>query len=129
MRRRRHRPLRWFLITGLLIWLARQKEPVASAVLAPLRLAQGVGTSVEIQQIHAAIVRERQVSGTLPPPERFNAFIRESFRTARGDPSRDFWGRPYGYRVHGRGFAVWSLGPDGRPGTSDDITMRWEESS
>lgn len=33
----------------------------------------------------------------------------------------DAWDRPFGYRVDGKDFDVWSDGPDGVSGTEDDI--------
>jgi hypothetical protein len=114
----------------VIAWLGRTSDRAAAIILAPLTLAEGVATSIELQQIHAALLREQQVSGTTLPAARFEAFLRQSFRSPRGDPARDSWDRRYGYAVApgGRGFAVWSLGPDGRQGTRDDIRVHWEES-
>ncbi len=43
----------------------------------------------------------------------------------------DPWGHPYRYRRPGTRdnapFDVWSVGPDGRDGTEDDVTSRHEE--
>jgi hypothetical protein len=132
MRRRRRRlhPIRWLVIWGALIWISRASDRASAVLLAPYHLAQGVATGVEIQQIHAALIRERQVNGAVLAPERFISFVRSNFSTPRGDPARDIWGRTYGYAVRrdGRGFVLWSSGPDGRQATSDDITLRWEES-
>lgn len=52
----------------------------------------------------------------------------------QGDPildavPRDPWGREFAYRrpgITGNEFDVYSLGPDGEPGTSDDVGS-WEE--
>jgi hypothetical protein len=33
----------------------------------------------------------------------------------------DAWDHPFQYRVDGKEFRVWSCGPDGIPGTGDDI--------
>jgi hypothetical protein len=79
--------------------------------------------------MRAALLRHRQMDGSLPAQAQFAAFLRQGFDSPRGDPSRDWWGRPYRYAVHpdGRGFHLGSFGPDGRPDTGDDITVRWEE--
>jgi len=36
----------------------------------------------------------------------------------------DPWGTPYAYQCDdGYFFVIWSVGPDGRPGTEDDVTL------
>ncbi len=42
-----------------------------------------------------------------------------------GELPRDRWGNAFGYRspgTHNADYDLWSLGPDGREGTEDDIT-------
>ena len=127
--RRLRRQLLWLtVIVALLIWLNRHVPQFERFLMAPIRLAQGIAVSVELSQIHAALVRHRQVEGQLPAPQEFHAFVRRNFNSAGRDTARDMWGYPYGYGVardRSSAFFVWSSGPDGRRDTDDDIRLDW----
>ena len=66
--------------------------------------------------------RNLRITITVPPIDPYRTYMGAS------DPLRiliDRWERPYQYRVPGTkstdGFDVFSLGPDGKEGTKDDI--------
>ncbi len=65
-------------------------------------------------------LQKREIAGqTLPRPQDFQAYLQR--RTISGSPGLDKWGAPYYMLLGGDSITVVSPGPDGRPGTDDDI--------
>lgn len=65
-------------------------------------------------------LQKREISGqALPRPQDFQAYLQR--RTISGAPGLDKWGFPYYMLLGGDSITVVSPGPDGRPGTDDDI--------
>jgi len=40
--------------------------------------------------------------------------------------NKDPWGNPYNYKVTGTSYTIFSAGPDGTPGSADDVTSSSE---
>jgi hypothetical protein len=85
---------------------------VAAALLISVLLFKPVSgpdryrASEEIDKLRYSIEAAREEKGAYP---------------ASLDNKADPWGNPYVYRVTENGFVLKSPGPDGKPGTEDDV--------
>ena len=107
----------WF---GLLIWLLIRLAPSLKEV-SPIRLAQGMATSVELHQIHTALQGHRTLNSGYPRD--FKKFMLRSFTSELKDVTLDSWGTPYRYDQRGRGYEIRSAGPDKLFGSHDDYYL------
>ena len=103
--------------------VAGQSSGDPAAVLRALDERKVARARAELEEVRAALERYRVERGRYVPAADFAGlmdhlsplFIR---RVVRFDP----WHQPYLYAGAGAGFALSSAGPDGRPGTPDDVT-------
>lgn len=81
------------------------------------RAAELRRTRAKCREYHDAVMMWRLLRGSAEWPASLEAV---------GDPLRlrvepDAWGRPFRMSHDGRELRIWSDGPDGKPGTSDDL--------
>jgi|GEM_PF-1379646 len=90
----------------------------ASPVIDPyLRMS----TESEMQDIMNEVkAYQRENFERLPSDDDFDEWVESRFS---GEGSVDGWGRAYGYRVDRGQIILTSRGPDGEPGTDDDIRI------
>ena len=116
------------VIVIALFWGCWTRVPaVRDVVAAPLNLAHGVVTAIELQNLNKLILMERSLNGRYPNAGEFTSRIAARLRSPLKDPLQDSWGRRYAYRNKTRGFELRSAGPDGRFHTPDDLTLTHEE--
>jgi hypothetical protein len=56
-------------------------------------------------------------------PQSLNELVGKKRSYAR-EISKDPWGHDYVYSVDGNKYTIFSAGPDGKPGTADDVTSK-----
>ncbi|HET9983191.1 MAG TPA: hypothetical protein VFQ38_06380 [Longimicrobiales bacterium] len=105
---------------------ARLGAPIAAVVTRVAPLFGDVASPLlrflarrEEAVIRDGLVREREAGRPLPPPARFEAWLRRNVVAARG--GRDPWGTPYRLARSPDGLAVESAGADRRFDTPDDV--------
>ena len=102
-------------------------EKAEQAVTAPIDLAKGIGTSVELHQQFQMVFAYYEVEGSLPAEAAYSALVKERFVGNWKDPRDDFWEQPYLYRIVSDGFELRSIGPDGIEGNEDDLVVGWHK--
>lgn len=90
--------------------------PYLDRLMEPLRRVQA---QMELNGIADKVKKRLESSGTLPSPDRFEDFVRAYHFTARD--GRDPWGGRYRLQITRDTIFVTADGPDGRPGTDDDL--------
>ncbi len=99
---------------------------------APSKQAKITGAAAGIDALDAALTAFETDCGRFPTTEEGLAALMQQPQDVKNwmgpylkTLPKDPWGRPYQYAYPGQhnpaGFDVWSNGPDGRSGTSDDI--------
>ena len=118
----------WILAIIALIGIGMLIPGVRNVIKAPADMVEAVSTGMEIKQIEAMIKGFEKKLKRWPTEEEFQELIAESYPPDRTDSLRsnqmvDIWGEPYNYFRQGSGFVVTSMGPDKKPGTTDDIIL------
>jgi hypothetical protein len=121
------RILKWSF--GLfLIWWLRAWSPMAKAIVdAPLQMAQGVVSVVELHNLQQLVLMQRHLDDQFPDEATFKRIVGTNLDSMTKNPAIDMWGSPYRYRLIENGFELRSAGPDCRCDTSDDLVLRWKE--
>ena len=117
------------LITILvMLWLISTLFPKAADVaLAPIRMAQGLGASVELANMRKVVLAFQVQQGRYPTVEEMGRLVDENFDAKGRSPRYDMWGTPYYYEYNPHGFLLRSAGPDKTLATGDDITLQWRD--
>ncbi len=110
----------------MLWWACHQFPAVSKTIAAPVVVAQGAATAVELHNLKKMVHIFQTEEGRLPTPEEFDTIVREKLNNKLKDPRLDTWRHPYIYRVAARKFEIRSAGPDGVPLSGDDIVITWE---
>lgn len=103
-----------------LVVLAVFLPVVLVAALAAVGLAAVAGpelsSNFELAQIEHRIDGYKSDHGALP-------MTLDDLKIAEPDALTDYWGRPYAYELapDGMSYRLFSPGPDGQPGTADDV--------
>lgn len=124
------RPLAKLSVLSFVILLGWKTIPsVEKVLLSPIRVAQGVASTVELHNIQKALRARQILDGRRLERKEFSRFIQASFDSKFKDPTLDFWGNPYQYRLLTVGYEIRSCGPDGLARSADDLVIRGEETS
>jgi len=82
-------------------------------------------TEGRVRLIGQSVAKYRSVKGFLPAKlEDLAPKTLEQPAWMNGGKFVDNWDRPIEYKITGNDFNVWSCGPDGVSGTSDDLAYR-----
>ncbi len=101
----------------------RQWESV-ELVTAAVRAEKIRRTIADLREVAAAVEAFRRERGFYPSVANFAALVDQLTPTYLKRVIReDWWHRPFLYAVTTRGYRLESLGPDGKPGTPDDIIL------
>lgn len=116
------------LIFIILIGLGLAVPGVRKVLMAPTDMVDAVSTGMEIKRLDAMISGFKHKFERWPTVDEFNDLVGENLEQDRGDTLGsnslvDMWGQPYNYFRQGSGFMVTSMGPDQKPGTTDDIIL------
>jgi|GEM_PF-5384595 len=95
---------------------------------APGEMFQAVSTGMEIKQLETMIIGFSKKYERWPTEEEYSELVAENFNRDRNDSLLssvlvDVWGEPYNYFRQGSGFVIVSMGPDKKPGTTDDMIL------
>lgn len=124
------RPLAKIIVLSFVIVLGWKTMPsIEQVLLSPIRVVQGVASTVELHNIQKALRARQILDGRRLEPKEFPRFIEASFDSKFKDPTLDFWGNPYQYRLLTVGYEVRSCGPDGLARSVDDLVIRGEETN
>jgi len=81
-------------------------------------------TIADLQEVAAALEAFRRERGFYPPVADFAALVDQLTPTYLKRVIReDWWHHPLLYALTGRGYRIESPGPDGKPGTGDEIIL------
>jgi type II secretion system protein G len=78
-------------------------------------------TENNIHTLRCAVAEYRLTKGSLPARLEDLAKKLDGSVAMKDGKFVDAWGQPFVYQVDGKEFKVWSCGPDGKPGTGDDV--------
>lgn len=107
----------WLGLFLLLLW----KMLPHLGELNPLRLMEGMATSLEMMQIEQALEGYRYQHDQYPAD--FGKFLDESFNSQLKSVQVDSWGTPYQFEPTETGYQIRSAGPDHSHGTQDDFLL------
>jgi hypothetical protein len=104
--------------------IAGRSSGELAALLRALDQGRAERARADLEEVRAALERYRGERGRYVPATDFAALLDHLNplfinRVVRFDP----WHRPYLYTQAGAGFSLSSSGPDGLPGTADDVTL------
>ena len=107
---------------GAALYFPRSRAVLLDTVAPVLNPMLGWATRGEMRAM-ARDLEQRVNSGrTIPSNEReFEAWLQNNYQA--GDSRTDSWGQRYTMERWADSFAVVSPGPDGQPGTADDIRV------
>ncbi|MCS6816915.1 MAG: type II secretion system protein GspG [Blastocatellia bacterium] len=101
----------------------RQWESV-ELVTTAVRAEKTRRTIADLREVAAAVEAFRKERGFYPSVADFVALVDQLTPTYLKRVIReDWWHRPFLYAVTARGYRLESLGPDGKPGTGDEIIL------
>ncbi|MDZ7780493.1 MAG: hypothetical protein U5R14_11280 [Gemmatimonadota bacterium] len=87
-----------------------------------LRPYTALGAIDEMERVGRNVVSHERLTGELPTDEgAWQAWLDERYRN--GTVVHDRWGATYGLRVWPDSVGIVSAGPDGLPGTDDDMLV------
>lgn len=103
--------------------LPKQLEEIFTKAVSETQLVVTAGDMKSLStMLDATYIMDRY----LPSEEEFQRWVNQSFKENNVKSLMDdHWGNPYIYKLKakGRKYILISTGPDGRPGTSDDLTI------
>lgn len=105
---------------GLFVWLLWRVAPSLKE-LSPVRMAEGMATTVELVRMEQALESYRLLNNTLPTD--FGRFLEENFSSRLKRVTVDSWGTPYRLEHYEDGYILRSAGPDRVYGTADDYIL------
>jgi hypothetical protein len=110
------------------VWRLLTWSPSLLGMLAaPIQLARGVATTVELHNLQKMAIHQRQMNGDYPAEDAFGELVAREFRSMGKNPGLDSWGKSYAYRRIAGGFELRSAGPDRHYNTKDDLKLTWKE--
>jgi hypothetical protein len=109
------------VLAWAVLGIAGCKEEGA-VVAAQFAKAQIDTARVQIRSLRDGVARYQVLKGT--PPRALDELVKE--KVLHGDRlPKDPWGEPYVYTLRADGeYEIYSMGPDRKAGTDDDVTLR-----
>lgn len=105
------------------------QEEVEEIAKVPIDIVKVTVTQAELSSIRRFIMADA-ISGTKPRAiqRKFKGYLQKNMTSPYRDPSVDYWGKDYRMGRDRKDWSVWSLGPDMKNNSEDDVVITIESS-